>query len=320
MPDSVHPITAMTINRLRIATRKSPLALWQAEFVRDQLQQLYPHLTVTLVPLSTRGDKILDAPLAKVGGKALFVKELEQALLNADADIAVHSGKDVPVELPDGLDMPVILKRHDPRDALVSNEFSCVDALPEGARVGTSSVRRQCQLLALRPDLKLADLRGNVGTRLAKLDAGDFDAIILASAGLDRMALDARIRERIDPARMIPAIAQGAMTIECRASDEPVRSLIAALNDAPTRCCVEAERAMNRRLMGGCQVPVAGYARIEGEQLHLRGMVGRPDGTGQVFAGHQGPVADPSVLGDAVAGELLQQGAGDILEAFYGDD
>jgi len=245
---------------LRIATRRSPLALWQAETVAARLRALEPGIAVELVPMRTQGDKLLDAPLAKVGGKGLFVKELENALLDGRADIAVHSMKDVPVEFPPGLRLAVIMVREDPRDALVSGRYPDLASLPAGARVGTSSLRRKCQLMGLRPDLELVDLRGGVNTRLRKLDDGEYDAIILACAGLKRLEMSARIREAITTETMLPAIGHGAMGIECRAGDAVVETRIAALADAATATCVRAERALNRRLGGGCQVPIAGHA------------------------------------------------------------
>ncbi|MEE8428911.1 MAG: hydroxymethylbilane synthase [Gammaproteobacteria bacterium] len=307
----------MTRQTVRIATRKSPLALWQAGFVRARLQEIHPGLEVTLLPLSTRGDKILDAPLAKVGGKALFVKELEQALIDSEADIAVHSTKDLPVDLPEGLELAVILQRQDPRDGLVSNYYDDIRSLPQQARVGTSSVRRQCQLLKLRPDLNLLDLRGNVGTRLAKLDAGEFDAIVLACAGLQRMELESRIRQRIDPKLMVPAIAQGAISIECRADDDDVRRLITPLDDADSHICIRAERAFNRRLMGGCQVPIGGYAEVHGSELRLRGMVGRPDGTELIYGEQRDSTRGAERLGTTLAEDILARGAGQILKDYY---
>ena len=310
----------MAKQTLRIATRKSPLAMWQAEFVRDRLQTIHAGLEVTLLTLSTRGDRILDTPLAKVGGKALFVKELEQALMDGKADIAVHSTKDVPVDLPEGLELAVILERHDPRDALVSNHYASLESLPNQARVGTSSVRRQCQLLTLRPDLDLHDLRGNVGTRLAKLDRGEFDAILLACAGLQRMDLTARIRQHLDPGLMVPAIAQGAMGIECRKDDDRVHALIRPLDHNDSHACVRAERALNRRLMGGCQVPIGGYAELDGRQMWLRGMVGRPDGTQIVRGEHRDSIVNAELLGIALAEDLLMRGAAQILKDYYAGD
>jgi len=266
---------------IRIATRKSQLALWQADFVADALRATHPDLTVELVAMSSKGDQILDKPLAKVGGKGLFIKELEDGLLRGDADIAVHSMKDVPVEeeIPDTLHVPVVCRREDPRDAFVSNNHTGFAALPQGAVVGTSSLRRQAQIMAARPDLEIRFLRGNVNTRLAKLDAGEYDAIILAAAGLKRLKFDDRITEILDTGLCLPAVGQGAVGIECRKRDADINALIASLNHAETGIRVRAERAMNRRLQGGCQVPIAGYAELEGETLFLRALVGRPDGS-----------------------------------------
>ncbi len=302
-------------NTLRIATRKSPLALWQAEHVAARLRELHSGLAVELVAMTTKGDKILDSPLAKVGGKGLFVKELEQGLLEGRADIAVHSMKDVPVEFPAGLFLPVVLEREDPCDAFVANRYALPEQLPAGARVGTSSLRRQVQLRAARPDLVIVDLRGNVNTRLAKLDAGEYDAIILACAGLKRLGLGARIRARLDPAQSLPAIGQGAIGIECRSDDPAVQALIAPLDHAETHARVRAERALNARLMGGCQVPVAGFATLQGGQLHLRGLVGRPDGSEVLRAEARGAIEEAEAIGVRVAEDLLAQGAGPILRA-----
>ncbi|HKK04663.1 MAG TPA: hydroxymethylbilane synthase [Gammaproteobacteria bacterium] len=307
----------MSQQTLRIATRKSPLALWQAEFVAARLRELHPDLAVELVKMSTQGDKILDTPLAKVGGKGLFVKELEQGLLDGTADIAVHSMKDVPVEFPDGLHLPVICPREDPRDAFVSNTIETFEALPPGARVGTSSLRRQCQLRALRPDLTILDLRGNVGTRLDKLDRGDYDAIILAAAGLKRLGLSERVREHLAPDVCLPAIGQGAVGIECRRNDPRVNGLLDPLNDRTTAIRVRAERAMNTRLHGGCQVPIAGYAEIEHGVILLKGLVGRPDGTEVVRGVISGRPEDADELGTVLAEDLLSRGAGTILEEVY---
>ncbi|WP_295435163.1 hydroxymethylbilane synthase [uncultured Thiodictyon sp.] len=300
---------------LRIATRKSPLAMWQAEHVTAALVAAHPGLRVEIIGMTTKGDRILDAPLAKVGGKGLFVKELEQGMLAGEADIAVHSLKDVPVEFPEGLHLPVILEREDPRDAFVSNRFETLDQLPQGACVGTSSLRRQCQLAERRPDLRIEPLRGNVNTRLAKLDAGDYDAVILAAAGLIRLGFETRIRSFITAEQSLPAIGQGAIGIECRAVDPRVHDLIAVLHHAPTALRVRAERAMNARLHGGCQVPIAGYATLADGQLHLRGLVGDPDGSRILRAEARGPQDDPEALGAAVADALLAQGAGEILSA-----
>jgi hydroxymethylbilane synthase len=302
---------------LRIATRKSQLALWQAEYVRDILLQYHPDLKVELVKMTTEGDKILDTPLAKVGGKGLFVKELENGMLNGDADIAVHSMKDVPVELPDGLHLAVICPREDPRDAFVSNAYTTFASLPKGARLGTSSLRRQCQLAAQRPDLNIIDLRGNVNTRLQKLDAGDYDAIILAAAGLKRLGLEDRITETLSPEISLPAIGQGAVGIECRQDDEWVNELLAPLNDRDTAIRVRAERAMNHRLQGGCQVPIAGYAELAHGVILLRGMVGTIDGKKIIHGEIAGQPEDAEYLGRVLAEDLLSRGADVILESLY---
>ena len=284
---------------LKIATRQSPLALWQANYVKDSLQQLYPDLTVELVLMVTKGDVILDSPLAKIGGKGLFVKELENALLNKEADIAVHSMKDVPMQFPEGLGLAVICKREDPRDAFVSNSY------------------RQCQLKALRPDLDIRSLRGNVGTRLSKLDNGDYDAIILASAGLIRLGLADRIASFIEVEQSLPAAGQGAVGIECRTDDVQVKQLLAPLADAETTCCVLAERAMNNRLQGGCQVPIGGYAVLQQGQLYLRALVGDVDGSQIIRAEGKSAVENADVLGVQIAEQLLAQGADKILQSIY---
>jgi hydroxymethylbilane synthase len=307
----------MPQNLIRIATRKSPLALWQANHVSALLQQAHPGLRVELVGMTTQGDRILDSPLAKVGGKGLFVKELEQGLLEGGADIAVHSMKDVPVELPAGLHLPVVLHREDPRDAFVSNRYARFADLPEGARVGTSSLRRQSQIRERRPDLRIFDLRGNVGSRLAKLDAGEYDAIILASAGLKRLGLEERITEHLDPQDSLPAIGQGAIGIECRSEDPEVNALIAVLDHPDTHARVRAERAMNARLQGGCQVPIAGHAVLEEGRIVLRGLVGRPDGSEVIRGSISGRAEDAEALGIALADDLLGRGAGAILEEVY---
>ena len=304
---------------IRIATRKSALALWQAEYVKTRLEASHPGLKVSLVPMVSRGDKLLDAPLAKIGGKGLFVKELETALMENEADIAVHSMKDVPMEFPEGLGLYCICEREDPRDAFVSNHFDDLDALPPGSVVGTSSLRRQAQLLARRPDLKIQFLRGNVNTRLAKLDAGEYDAIILAAAGLIRLGFGERIRSSIGVDESLPAGGQGAVGIECRTGDSELHALLECLNHAPTATRVVAERALNKRLNGGCQVPIACYAVLEGEQLWLRGLVGQPDGTVLLRAEGRAPAAEAEALGLQVAEELLAQGAEQILKAVYGE-
>lgn len=298
---------------LRIATRKSPLALWQSEHVADRLRQAHPGLDVVLVPMSTRGDEVLDRSLAAIGGKGLFLKELELAMLRGEADCAVHSLKDVPMELDAPFALPAMLTRHDPADGFISNLYASLDALPLGARVGTSSLRRQAQLRALRPDLELLDLRGNVNTRLAKLDNGGYDAIVLAVAGLERLGLGNRIVARLTAPAWLPAPAQGAVTVECNGEDAQVMALFAALDDARTRACVEAERAMNRALHGSCHVPVAGFAQWEGEDLFLQGLVGGVADGRTVRAEARGPGSDPEALGQLVARGLLDGGAAELL-------
>jgi hydroxymethylbilane synthase len=298
---------------LRIATRESALALWQAEHVATRLRELHPALTVELVPMTTRGDQLLDSPLAKIGGKGLFLKELEVALLANEADLAVHSMKDVPMALEDGFALGAILERADPFDAFVSRTYADLDALPQGARVGTSSLRRQAQLRARRPDLELADLRGNVNTRLAKLDAGQFDAIVLACAGLDRLGLSDRIRTKLAAPDFLPAVAQGAIGIECRAADDRVLALVAPLADPATTLRVSAERAMNHELHGSCQVPIAGYAELEGDRLRLAGLVGNAVDGELIRADSAGPASNPEALGVFVATQLLAKGAGRLL-------
>ena len=307
----------MAARTLRIATRKSPLALWQANFVKDRLEALHPDLQVELVPMSTQGDKILDTPLAKVGGKGLFVKELETAMLEGRADIAVHSMKDVPVEFPDGLGLHTICEREDPRDAFVSNHFNQIDELPQGAVVGTSSLRRQCQLRAARPDLVIRDLRGNVNTRLAKLDAGEYDAIILAAAGLKRLEMAHRIAAFIEPEQSLPANGQGAVGIECRLDDHELHALLAPLEHPETRIRVLTERAMNRALQGGCQVPIGAYALVQGDEIWLRGLVGSPNGTQVIRDEIRGPLTDGEALGHTLAQRLLAAGADVILAEVY---
>jgi hydroxymethylbilane synthase len=300
---------------LRIATRKSPLALWQAEEVSARLRALHPGLSVELVKLTTQGDKILDSPLSKVGGKGLFTKELEQSLLAGEADIAVHSMKDIPVEVPAELEVAVILERADPFDAFVSNRFSRFDEIAEDSRIGTSSLRRQAQLLTRFPKLKISSLRGNVGTRLQKLDQGHYDAVILAAAGLERLGLAGRIRERISPEISLPAIGQGAIGIESRRHDPAVAKLIQPLNHVVTAICVQAERSLNRRLNGGCQVPIAGFAELKDNVLRLRGRVIDPAGGRLIRSELSGPAQDAETIGLKVAEALLQQGASEILAA-----
>lgn len=307
----------MTNRIIKIATRKSPLAIWQAEFVRDALLDLYPDLQIELVRMSTQGDKILDVPLAKVGGKGLFVKELEQGMLVGDADIAVHSMKDVPMEFPEGLGLSVICQREDYRDAFVSNKFETFESLPEGAVIGSSSLRRQCQLRARRPDIVIKDLRGNVNTRLRKLDEGQYDAIILASAGLIRLGMKERIKQALASELCLPAGGQGAVGIETRLKDSRVIALVEALSHEATTICVTAERAMNTKLNGGCQVPIACLAELNGNKLYLRGLVGDVDGNKTLKSEVNGLPSEAEALGITVAEELLAQGAGDILDAVH---
>lgn len=303
--------------QLTIATRKSILALWQAEHIKERLESLHPGLEVTLLPMSTRGDVILDTPLAKIGGKGLFVKELEVAMLEHRADIAVHSMKDLPVEFPPGLELYTICEREDPTDAFVSNQYANLEEMPKGAIVGTCSLRRRCQVAAQFPHLRIHDLRGNVQTRLRKLDEGQFDAIILATSGLVRLELDERIRLRLPPEQSLPANGQGALGIECRSDDEVVKALLKPLEHQDTRTCVLAERAMNRRLEGGCQVPIGAFAQLHGDEIHLRGLVGSPDGHVVVRSEIRGAQENAEALGTALAEDLLAQGAGEILQAVY---
>lgn len=302
---------------LKIATRQSPLALWQAEHIRARLEAMHTDLTVELVTFVTQGDKILDTPLAKIGGKGLFVKELEAALMDGRADLAVHSMKDVPMALPEGLSLAVICEREDPLDAFVSNHYASFADLPQGAKVGTSSLRRKCQILKARPDLEIIDLRGNVGTRLSKLDDGQYDAIILASAGLKRLGLAERIRHTIQPDVSLPAVGQGALGLECRSQDQAVLDLILPLMHAETNVCVRAERAFNAYLEGGCQVPIAGYATLQNGQLQIEGRVGSVDGQTILKAVQFGAPEQAEMLGEELAKALLAQGAGELLKALY---
>lgn len=304
---------------LRIATRQSPLALWQANFVKAELEKYHPNLTVELVTMVTKGDVILDTPLAKIGGKGLFVKELELALLEERADIAVHSMKDVPMSFPEGLGLAVICEREDPRDAFVSNHYASLVELPEGAIVGTSSLRRQCQLMAAYPHLTVKSLRGNVGTRLSKLDNGEYDAIILASAGLIRLGMPERIKSFISVEDSLPAAGQGAVGIETRVNDTRVLNYLAKLNHNPTACCVMAERAMNTRLQGGCQVPIGGFATLNGEELELNALVGSLDGSTIIRASGKAHQRDAEQLGIRIAEQLLAQGADKILAEVYAE-
>ncbi|MGB3134418.1 MAG: hydroxymethylbilane synthase [Candidatus Macondimonas sp.] len=303
----------MSDRTLRIATRRSPLALWQAEHVAARLRALYPGQTIVLVPIKTQGDRILDVPLAKIGGKGLFIKELEQALLEDQADLAVHSMKDVPAELPAGLCLSTLLESADPRDALLSRQPGGWAGLPHGARIGTSSLRRQCQLRAQRPDLHFDFLRGNVGTRLQKLDAGAFDAIVLAAAGLDRLGLAARISERLPPSISLPAVGQGVIGIECRSDDAALHALLAPLDHTTSRHRVTAERALNARLNGGCQVPIAAHAVVAGDQLVLDALVGGLHDQSLLREQIEGPVSEAATLGHTLAETLLARGADRLL-------
>jgi len=307
----------LTEKLIRIATRQSPLALWQAEHVAELLVRAFPGVRTQLVKMVTRGDKILDAPLAKVGGKGLFVKELEQGMLEGVADIAVHSMKDVPVDFPEGLHLASILTREDPTDAFVSNHYASLNELPANARIGTSSLRRECQIKEKLPDAQVMPLRGNVNTRLAKLDAGEYDAIILASAGLKRLGMANRITQSLDASVSLPAIGQGAIGIECRIDDVEVNAMLTALHDAETGLCVVAERAMNARLNGGCQVPIAGFALLQGEQLFMRGLVGNPDGSVIYRSERSGGLDQGAVIGRLIAEDLLTQGADKVLQALF---
>ena len=313
-------MTKTSINKVRIATRKSPLALWQAEYVKAQLMGHNPSLQIELIAMSTKGDKLLDTPLAKVGGKGLFVKELEVAMLEGRADIAVHSMKDVPMEFPPGLELAVICEREDPLDAFVSNHYQNLAELPDGAVVGTSSLRRQCQVRAHFPKLQIKELRGNVNTRLGKLDAGEYDAIILASAGLIRLEMGHRITDKINATLSLPAGGQGAVGIECRSDDLDIQALLAPLHHKDSASCVLAERAVNRHLQGGCQVPIACFAELDasGTSLALRGLVGSIDGTQILRADIQGHRDNAEQLGVQLADQLLAAGAGEILAEVYG--
>lgn len=306
---------------LRIATRKSPLAMWQAEFVKAELEKAHPNLKVELLPMSTKGDKILDVPLAKIGGKGLFTKELEDRMIAGEADIAAHSMKDVPMELPEGFALGAIMQRHSPTDAFVSNKYRSFKELPEGAILGTSSLRRKAQLMAQRPDLDVRDLRGNVGTRLGKLDAGEYDAIVLATSGLQRLELDKRIRHELTPEDCLPAVTQGTLGIEYFAKDEEVREIISVLNHKPTEIRTIAERAMNHRLEGGCQVPIGVYAELLGnDQVKIRGLVASLDGSTVIRNQIIGPQSQAESLGRVLGEALLDQGAKEILDEVYALD
>lgn len=299
--------------KIRIATRKSPLALWQANFVKQNLLLAHKDLTVELIPMVTQGDIILDSPLSKIGGKGLFVKQLEQAILNNEADIAVHSIKDIPAQFPEGLMLAAICQRDEVRDAFVANKYASLNDLPKGAIVGTSSLRRQCQLRSHFPHLIIKDLRGNVGTRLNKLDDEQYDAIILASVGLKRLSLEHRITQYIDTDLMLPAVGQGAIGIESRTDDKQILDIISVLDDKKSRACIQAERAMNNALQGGCQVPIAGYCRLNNDELTLQGLVGRVDGSKIIKQQITGFINEAESLGEKLAKQLLNQGADLIL-------
>jgi hydroxymethylbilane synthase len=301
--------------RLVIATRQSRLALWQSEHVKARLEGLYPGCRVELMPMSTQGDRVLDRSLAAIGGKGLFIKELETAIERGEADLAVHSCKDVPVDMPPGFDIAAIGEREDPRDALVSGRFASLAALPSGARVGTASLRREAQIRARRPDLDVQSLRGNLDTRLARLDRGDFDAIILAAAGLRRLGLGDRIASLIDPEESLPAVGQGALALEIKSGRDDLKAWLAPLDHAATAHCVRAERAASRSLGGSCQMPLAVHATLEGGRLLIKGLVASRDGTQVARAQAAGDSADPEALGLALAVALRAQGADDILAA-----
>lgn len=302
---------------LTIATRKSPLAMWQAEFVKAELEKVHPELEVVLFPMSTKGDKILDVPLAKIGGKGLFTKELEDRMMEGKADIAVHSMKDVPMELPEGFALGAVLERHSPTDAFVSNQYESFDDLPQGAILGTSSLRRKAQLMAVRPDLEVKDLRGNVNTRLSKMDAGEYDAIVLATSGLKRLELDDRIRHEFSAEICLPAVTQGTLGIEYFEKDKDVLEIIQVLNHSETDTRTRAERAMNHRLEGGCQVPIGVFAELDGQQIQLKGLVAALDGSEVLTASASGSIDAPEALGIEVAEALLAKGADKILAEVY---
>lgn len=301
---------------IRLGSRGSILALWQAEFVKSEVEKRSGR-KVEITKIRTTGDMILDVPLAKVGGKGLFVKEIEDALLSKRIDLAVHSMKDVPTELPEGLEIVCITKREDPRDAFLSVKYSRFEDLPKGAKVGTSSLRRQTQLLGIRPDLSVGQLRGNLDTRIRKMEEGQYDAIILAAAGLRRLGWDGKIRQYLPAEMSIPAIGQGALGIEIRSGDAGTREAVSFLDDRETSIAVRAERGFLKRLEGGCQVPIAAFGRVEGNEVRLVGLVGRPDGSEILRAGRSGPVSDAEGLGAALAEELLSRGGKEILDEVY---
>jgi len=301
-------------DRIRIGTRGSKLALWQANHVKDQLETAHPGLTAEVVTITTSGDRIQDRSLLEIGGKGAFVKEIEEALLAEEVDIAVHSMKDVPVELPDGLHLPVVVRREDPRDAFLSSAYNHPREMPAGARIGSSSLRRKCQLMARFPELEVAEIRGNVDTRLRKMDEGQFDAIVLAAAGLKRLGWDGRITTLLDPEDSLPAMGQGTIGIECRQGDAVTEGRIAALEHGETAVRTRAEWALNQRMQGGCEVPMGGFADLDGERLRLRGLVGEPDGSRLIEDEVNGAADEAEALGVALADRLLAAGAADILE------
>ena len=305
---------------LTIASRESALAMWQAEYIQMRLRQLYPELEVRILGMTTQGDQILHSPLSKIGGKGLFVKELEQAMEEGRADIAVHSMKDVPMTLPEGFSLAAIGEREDPRDAFVSNAYKNLDELPSGSMVGTSSLRRQSRLLARYPHLQVSALRGNVGTRLKKLDEGQYSAIILAAAGLKRLGLGHRITSLLEPEQSLPAVGQGALGIECRSDRQDLMHLVQPLNHSETALCVRAERAMSRALAGSCQVPLGGFGQIAQGVLTLRGFVASPDGSRMVEATIEGDPEQAEAIGTQLADQLLAQGAGEILAALESEN
>ncbi len=314
LSNSSHSI-ASKLGTLTIASRESALAMWQAEYIQQRLRQLYPELEVRILGMTTKGDQILDMPLSKIGGKGLFIKELEQAMFEGRADIAVHSMKDVTMTMPEGFCLAAIGEREDPRDAFVSNQFKSLADLPQGSIVGTSSMRRQSVLLARFPHLDIKALRGNVGTRLKKLDEGQYSAIILAAAGLKRLGLGDRIASLLTPEQSLPAVGQGALGIECRSDRADLIELVQPLNHPVTASCVSAERAMSRTLGGSCQVPLGGFAEIAEGVLKLRGFVAKPDGSQIIEAAVQGLPEDAEKLGTSLAEQLLAKGAGEILAA-----
>ncbi|AKC32270.1 hydroxymethylbilane synthase [Candidatus Pantoea carbekii] len=307
----------MLEKRFKIATRKSPLALWQAQYVKNQLIKAYPYLHFDLVPIITKGDIKIDRQSVKIGGKGLFIKELQQAILEKRADLAVHSIKDITMNFPKGLGLTIICKREDPYDTFVSKNYDSIETLPRGATIGTSSLRRQCQIRMFRPDLAIRPIRGNIDTRLSQLDHGEYDAIILAAAGLKRLGLSNRIRHTLSAELSLPAVGQGAIGIECRLDDTELITLLQVLNHTDTAVCIHAERALNIHLGGGCQVPIASFAILENNQIWLRGLVCSPDGMKIVIGERRGAYSNAEQIGISLAEELLDNGARTILHQFY---